>query len=321
VIADMLRNSLLDPREIERERLVVINEIRSYLDSPDDCAYDAFFEGLWGDHPLAWKITGEAHQVEQLSRDSLEKFYRTRFLKGPLMVAVAGDVRQEDVVPLLEKHLAGWETQACDSSSRRPPERRYDRRLVKTRFKQDQIYVGTDFSPVTGNIRSIYDTLVFSTAVGESMSSRLFQELRESRGLCYSVGSFRTIFSDASAWSIYASTTPAQTSALLEAIDSELAKLLSKPLSDQEVADAVAHLRGGLVLSKSDMESRMKRLVRLETLFGRPLEYEESLAHLLEVTASRAREVSAELLKGQRLNVTAYGGRRLKNWKEMRFAY
>ncbi len=114
-----------------------------------------------------------------------------------------------------------------------------------------------------------------STAFGESMSSRLFQELREKRGLCYSIGAFRTLYSDVSLWSVYASSAPEQAAALLAAVDAEIARLLDDPLSEQEVEDAKSHLIGSLILSKSDVESRMKRLVRLQMFFGQPQEYEE----------------------------------------------
>jgi predicted Zn-dependent peptidase len=153
------------------------------------------------------------------------------------------------------------------------------------------------------------------------MSSRLFQKLREERGLCYSIGAFRTLYSDVSLWSVYASAAPTQTATLLAAVDDEIARLLEEPLSEVEVEEAKSHLVGSLILSKADVESRMKRLVRLQALFGGPQEYEETVAHIARITTEDVHAVARHLLRERPFNLTLYGGRKAANWSRLRFCY
>jgi len=196
-----------------------------------------------------------------------------------------------------------------------------ERRAVAKRTNQRQIYLGTDFESACGNAELIYGTLVMSTAFGESMSSRLFQELRETRGLCYTIGSFRTMYSDVSLWSVYASAAPEQSAELLDAVDGQLSRLLAEPLSEEEVEDAKSHLIGSLVISKMDVESRMKRLVRMVALLGAPQDYEESVEQLRTVTTDKVAGISRQLLAGRTFNLTVYGGRKAVNWKRLRLRY
>jgi len=320
VLCDMLLGSVFAEDEIEKEKSVVVNEIRGYLDSPEDCAFEAYSVGLWGSHPLARKITGDVDDVHAIKRDRLLEFFRRRWCARELVIAVAGDVDADSLAGRLERDLVPTAERA-QAPERVPPRRQVERRVVAKRINQQQIYLGTDFESAYGNPSLIYASLVMSTAFGESMSSRLFQQLREKRGLCYSIGAFRTLYSDVSLWSVYASSAPEQAGALLAAVDEEIARLLADPLSEEEVDDAKSHLIGSLILSKADVESRMKRLVRLQTLFGGPQEYEESVGHLQAVTRERVHHVSRHLVEGRPFNLTVYGGRRAGNWKQLRFSY
>ena len=321
VVSDMVQAPALAPDEIEKEKVVVVNEIRGYLDSPEDCAFEAYSAGLWGGHPLARKITGEFDDVRTIDRDALMEFFRSRWGPGGLVVAVAGDVDPDELAARLERDLGAAPGSVAAPPQRIPPQRRHERRLVPKRTNQQQIYLGTDFESAYGNPSLIYGSLVMSTAFGESMSSRLFQKLREERGLCYSIGTFRSLYSDVSLWSVYASSAPEQAGALLAAVDDEMARLLSEPLTDTEVADAKSHLIGSLALSKADVENRMKRLVRLQVLFGAPQEYEESVEHLSRITTEQVLEVARHLLAGRSFNLTVYGSRRTAGWKRLRFSY
>jgi predicted Zn-dependent peptidase len=327
VIVDMLNGSAFAEEEIAKEKSVVVNEIQGYLDSPEDCAFEAYSEGLWGDHPLARKITGDIADVKAIKRDRLVEFHRNRWSTARLTISVAGDLdpdalaaRLAGALPAGPADLAGpADGEALPARVR--PARIVERRAVAKRTNQQQIYLGTDFETACGNTGLIYGTLVMSTAFGESMSSRLFQELRETRGLCYTIGSFRTMYSDVSLWSVYASTAPEQSAELLDAVDGELSRLLAEPLSEQEVEDAKSHLIGSLIISKADVESRMKRLVRMMALVGAPQDYEESVEQLRAITTDKVAEISRHLLAGRTYNLTVYGGRKAANWKRLRFSY
>lgn len=321
VVCDMILDSTFVAEEIEKEKTVVVNEIRGYLDSPEDCAFEAYAVGLWGGHPLARKITGDISDVQAIRREPLVEFFRSRWSPRRLVVSVAGDVEPDALAASLDRVLAARADGGEEAPARVPPPRRVERRVVPKHTNQQQVYLGTDFESAYGNPGLIYGSLVMSTAFGESMSSRLFQQLREERGLCYSIGAFRTLYSDVSLWSVYASAAPEQAAALLAAIDDEMARLLADPLSDAEVADARSHLIGSLILSKADVESRMKRLVRLLVLFGQPQEHEQTVEHFAAITTEQVHGVTRHLLVGHPFNLTVYGGRKANNWKRLRFSY
>ena len=193
VLADMVFHATLEPSDVEKERSVVVNEIRSYLDSPEDCAFERYCRGLWGDHPLGRRITGDIEDVGAITPSSLQRFYKSRYTTGALVVAAAGGVEAGPMADRISALLEGAPQGASAAPHRVVPSRRQERSFARARFAQDQIYIGTDFGAAAGNAELVYGTLVLSTAFGESMSSRLFQELRENRGLCYSIGTFRSL--------------------------------------------------------------------------------------------------------------------------------
>jgi predicted Zn-dependent peptidase len=201
------------------------------------------------------------------------------------------------------------------------PTKRFTWKHKRDRFKQVQIYTGTDLPIKRGEHRPLYDALVFSNAVGESMSSRLFQEIRETKALCYSISSYRTLYTDISLWTIYSNTAPETVSRLLEALNGELRRLLVEPLTEGEVADAKNHLKGTLILAKEDMEVRMKRLFRLHSLVYEIIEYDESIKLIDEVTRRRILRITDQLLRGSQFNLVAYGGKRIKNFGGLRFEF
>jgi predicted Zn-dependent peptidase len=153
---------------------------------------------------------------------------------------------------------------------------------------------------------------VFNTLFGESMSSRLFQRLREDRGLCYSVYSFRTYFTDVALWTIYASTAPSSTPELLEAINEELGRLHTDPPGESEIEDAKGQLKGNMVLAREDMENRMKRLFRQLHLTGEAVEYETSFRLLSEVNRRDILRLVEQRILPAQFDLLAYGSRRLR---------
>ena len=289
MLSDMTADSVLDPWEIEKEKAVIVNEIGSVDDSPEEKGHEQYLRRLWGEHPLSRKITGEADEVRAIDRDALAAFYAERFGPDKLVVAVAGNFDLAEVRDLAAAALAGRGGGAArpartrkTAPARGRPDRRPDASFVADRFTQVQLYAGTSY-PLDRELAHYYTSLVFSTAFGESMSSRLFQRLREEQALCYTVYSFRTFYSDVGQWTVYANATPAQTGKLLAALDAELARLRREPLGALEIDDARSHLVGSMIISREDMESRMKRLARQHAMIERVLEFDESVAMIRAV--------------------------------------
>ena len=312
VITDMVNNSVLSTEEIEKEKLVVINEIRSIEDNPEEMAYEFYLETMWKDHSLSRRITGESKNIKKINRENLYAFYKKRFVPSNSVVTVAGKVDPETVFDLLEKYQNNGTSKRLEQI-RTPPANETAWKFKKNSFQQVHIYTGLSTAP-PDKLEDYYKILVFSTLFGESMSSRLFQQLREKEGLCYSVFSFRTYYSDINLWSIYANTVPDLASRVIKSINHELKRLHSEPPDEIEVSNARGQLRGNLILSKEDMESRMKRLLRQYLITGNVLEYEESLSLLKKITAVNVQEIVTEFIKPDHFNMLAYGSKRLKNF-------
>jgi predicted Zn-dependent peptidase len=341
VLCDMYFHSTLEAGEIEKEKAVVINEIQTAEDNPEEKAHQLYLEGLWDGHALSRKITGEGAEVSAIGRGALERFYRERFTPGNTVVTASGRLEAED---LLAKLNAGFPSGQSPSAgpaepgqqppgrrpaapgctplfaARKPPERRRSWELKRDKFEQVQVYTGISY-PSTRRAADYYQDLVFNTLFGESMSSRLFQHLREDRGLCYTVYSFRSYFTDISLWTIYASTTPATLSALLGGLEGELGGLRSEPPTPKEVEDAKSQIRGGMILAKEDMENRMKRLFRMHYLTDRVVEPEESMAMLAEVDRGEVLRLVDQLIRAEAFNLLAYGSRGVRKLRLQAFRF
>jgi predicted Zn-dependent peptidase len=225
VLSDMTVDSLLDEVEIEKEKAVIVSEIRSVDDSPEEKGHDRYLREMWGAHPLSRKITGETADVERIDRAGLNAFYRDKFHATNTIIAVAGNFSLE-LVRDLAAGLFPAGTPKGQRAARTVPTWARKVSIVPDRFNQVQIYAGTCYR-IDHDLSHYYTSLVFSTAFGESMSSRLFQKLREELALCYTVYSFRSFFSDTGMWTIYANATPEISYNLLVGLDRKSTRLNS----------------------------------------------------------------------------------------------
>jgi predicted Zn-dependent peptidase len=324
VLSDMAAGSLLDSLEIEKEKAVIVNEIGSVDDSPEEKGHEQYLRRMWGEHPLSRKITGEAAEVKAVDCDALAAFYDSRFTPGNLIVAAAGNFDLAEVRSLATEALTGrggaGDAARASGHPRGRPNRRPDTSFVADRFNQVQLYAGISY-PIDRELAHYYTSLVFSTAFGESMSSRLFQRLREEQALCYTVYSFRTFYSDIGQWTVYANATPAQTGKLLAALNAELARLVREPLNEREIDDARSHLVGSMIVAREDMESCMKRLVRQHSMIERVLEFDESVRMIRSVSASDVGRFVRTHVRSDAFNLMAYGSRGVARHAGFRFSF
>ena len=319
VLTDMTVGSTFDAKEIEKEKAVIVNEIRSVDDSPEEKGHERYLREMWGNHPLALKITGEAAEVQRIARDDLLRFSRERLVPSNTIIAVAGNFAVEEVRDLAERVFQS----AGPASPRMPragPAWHPKIAAVSDRFKQVQIYAGTCY-PLNHELSHYYTSLVFSTAFGESMSCRLFQKLREELALCYTVYSFRSFYEEVGMWTIYASAAPAQVRKLLDSLDAELSRLVREPISAREIEDSKSHLVGSMILSREDMETRMKRLVRQHLMMGRILEFDESVQALRSVREADVEAFALLCLRREAFSLLAYGGRGMGSMRGFDFTF
>lgn len=319
VLSDMYFASVLDPGEIEKEKSVVVNEIQTMEDNPEEKGHQMFIEGLWDGHSLSRKITGEAADVQGIGREALERFYRERFVPANTVVTAAGRLDPQRILERLNRAFP-VRSEPPGLNHRNPPDRNRNWRLAADKFEQAHLYAGISYRSAR-DPREYFKDLVFNTLFGESMSSRLFQHLREAKGLCYSVYSFRSYFTDVALWTTYASTTPRSLPALLEGLNEELGRLRSDPPNDKEVEDAKSQIRGSMILAKEDMENRMKRLFRQYHLTDRVVEYEESLRLLAGIGPQQVIQFIDEHIRPEQFNLLAYGSRGIKKLARSGFTF
>ncbi|MGV8850934.1 MAG: M16 family metallopeptidase [Rhodoglobus sp.] len=315
VIGDMLTSSLIDPTEFANERGVILEELAMADDDPTDVASERFFEAVFGEHPLGRPIGGSPETINAISRESVVDHYRGNYRPQDLVITVAGAVDHDVLVASVSACLvaAGWDlSQPATPVSRRSKETTLaaasvpGQRLQVTHrpIEQANIIAGVEGLSATDERRATLTVL--NSILGSGMSSRLFQEVREKRGLAYSVYSFAPSYSDAGIFGIYAGCSPAKSAQVAELMLEEFAKLGSAPVTDEEISRAVGQLRGASALALEDSDSRMSRLGRSELTLGEFIDLDASIARISAVTADDIQELAREL-SSRPLSIAAVG--------------
>jgi predicted Zn-dependent peptidase len=309
-LSDMLQRSVLRETDFESEKRVILEEINIHEDTPDDLIHDLFTETLWPKHPLGRPVLGTKRSIRSASREQVRRFYRKHYVPGNLVVVAAGNLQHEQLLDLLASSMktghvrregpGTWNVRKAG----RPPAPS-GRTVVKKRdTEQAHICVGTSGLSRTDPDRFAFG--VVNNAIGGGMSSRLFQEVREKRGLAYSVYSYHSMYAEAGIFSAYAGTTPARAKAVLSIVRAQIEEVAEKGLAPEEFERAKGHMRGSLVLSLEDPGGRMSRLGKSEISHGESLTVNQLLARIAAVTpedASRA----AERVLSQPMTTTVLG--------------
>jgi predicted Zn-dependent peptidase len=307
VIADMITGAVLDPAEMEQERDVILEEIAMDSDDPTDVAHEHFVAAVLGTHPLGRPIGGTPDAIRAVW-DHYRRYYRP----DELVITAAGGLEHDVVCRLVVDalHAAGWSLEPGAA----PVERRSTERaqitgtaglhVVTRPVEQANIIMGCPTIVATDERR--YVMSVLNAVLGGGMSSRLFQEIREKRGLVYSTYSFASSYADAGYFGMYAGCTPTKVRQVLELLGAELDNLASGGISDDELRKAVGQLCGGIVLALEDTGSRMSRLGRAELVSGEYQDIDETLRLIKAVTAEQVQELASELAAAPR-TVTVVG--------------
>ena len=312
VIADMITGAVLDPQEMEQERDVILEEIAMDSDDPTDVAHEHFVGAVLGTHPLGRPIGGTPDAIRAVARDSVWDHYRRYYRPDELVITAAGGLDHDVVCGLVvgALHAAGWSLEP-DAA---PVQRRSTDRasitgtaglhVVKRPVEQANIIMGCPTIVATDDRRFIMSVL--NAVLGGGMSSRLFQEVREKRGLVYSTYSFASSYADAGYFGMYAGCTPSKVRQVLELLGAELDKLAAGGISEEELRKAVGQLCGGIVLALEDTGSRMSRLGRAELVSGEYQDIDETLRQIKAVTAADVQDLARELAAAPR-TITVVG--------------
>ncbi|MHC5796720.1 M16 family metallopeptidase [Lacisediminihabitans sp. FW035] len=312
VLSDMVTSSLIDAEEFETERDVILEELAMADDDPSDVTSERFFEAVLGDHPLGRPIGGSPETIRAATRDSVVTHYRDNYRARDLVITVAGAVDHDQLVAGVQRALtaAGW-----DLASESSPVQRRDATLgviqrgtplvvVQRPIEQANILMGVSGIPASDDRRSTM--AVLNSILGGGMSSRLFQEIREKRGLAYSVYSFSPSYSDAGLFGLYAGCSPAKAGQVAELLLGEFRRLGTGGVTDDEMRRSVGQLSGASALALEDSDTRMSRLGRSEITLGEYADLDEALRRLALVTPDDVRDLAAELAS-RPLSIAAVG--------------
>ena len=304
VLTDMMLHSLIDPEELKREEGVVLEEIKRSQDEPDDHVHELHLGYRWGDHPLGRPIIGTPESVASFMRDDIQAYLARRYRAENVLLSVAGNVDPEAVRAAAEKTLGKIPSGASDEQPARPVGEVRKEEVGKD-VEQVHFCIGTEGCSIYDP--ELYSMVVLDSALGGSMSSRIFQEIREKRGLAYSVGSYQLSYGAGGAYTVYGGTSPEHWPLVQELVRTEFDKLIAGGLEPDELARTKRNISGGLVLGLEGMSGRMMRMSRNELNHGREITVDETLAKIEAVTNDGIVELAARLLPEARISTTAIG--------------
>jgi predicted Zn-dependent peptidase len=307
VLSDMVTASLIQPKDVDAERNVVLEEIAMNEDDPSDSVHEAFTQQLFGDTPLGRPILGTVDSINAITRDQINEHYRARYTPPHLVIAAAGSLDHDAVVAGVQ---AAFAPVLSDFGSAEPaaprlrgsgglwdgygPAAGSGVRLVSRPIEQANLVLGCEGLSRTDDRR--FALGVLNAALGGGMSSRLFQEVREKRGLAYSVYSFTSQHAETGLWGIYVGCLPSKADEVLSICTAEVAKIIADGLTDAELARGKGQVRGGIVLGLEDPSSRMTRLGKSELVYPNLEPVDDVLAAIEAVTHEDIRAVAADIL-------------------------
>jgi predicted Zn-dependent peptidase len=300
VIADLITSSLGRPEDVESERKVVLEEIAMRDDDPSDLVHDLFSETFFGDTPVGRPILGTVESINEMSRSSVFNYYKKKYLPQDIVVSVAGNIKHQKVIDQVIKAMSqdDFLSSGKNHPNMRPSTsvRRKGERvgLIYRKTEQAHLFLGVDGVPRDDERR--FAMSVLSAALGGGMSSRLFQEVREKRGLAYSVYSYAQQFAGTGMLGFYAGCTPQKATEVIRIIREILNDVAVNGLTHEELLRAQGAVKGTLVLSQEDTGSRMSRIGKSELVHGEVLGFDEILRAISSVTSSEIRELASEFL-------------------------
>ena len=304
ILSDIVMNPAFSAEDIEREKKVVVEEIKMVEDTPDDLVHELFTQGFWADHPLGRPILGTRETVESFNVDLLRQYFRHAYTAKNLIISAVGNLEHDRVRELLEAKFAAVPAAGEPLHEEAPT---VEPKILIRNKELEQSHVCLGASSYPQNHEDRYSSYVLNTLLGGSMSSRLFQNVREKRGLAYAVFSGLSAYRDAGSFTIYAGCSNEAVGEVIDLVVEELRGVKQAPVPDAELQRAKDHLKGSLMLSLENTASRMSHLARQEIYFDRQFGLDETLQGIERVTTSEVQRVAVDLFRNGSLAATVLG--------------
>lgn len=287
VLSEMFFRSLFDESELAKEKNVILEEISMYEDTPDDMVHDLVTEAAYGSHPLAYPILGTEEKLSGMGASHLKDYMRQKYTIQNTVISVAGNI-DDSIIELLERHFGGFTNEGA-TGSLEVPDFLGGLRYHKKKTEQNHICLSFQGLPIDDERQ--YAMVLLNNALGGGMSSRLFQEIREKRGLAYSVYSYHSSHADSGLFTVYAGTAPKQTKEVLELTKEILHETAVKGLTENELTKGKEQLKGSLILSLESTGSRMNRLGKNELMLGKHYTLDQMIERIEAVSMEDIRYV------------------------------
>ncbi len=304
LLFDLYLNSLFATEELEKERQVIVQEINMVEDTPDEYIHDLFSQSFWPRHPLGAPILGRLETISLMDRPKLKDFFSRHYLQIPPIIVAAGRLKHEDLLRPVQKVLRKIKAHPKEKKNR-PPRPHPQIQIKNKQLEQVHLLLGTQGLAAVHPRRYVFTIL--NTLLGGGMSSRLFQEVREKRGLAYSVYSFVSSFVDSGLLGVYAGTGIHNLRRVLQVILREMTRFAENSIRPKELRSAKDQLKGNLLLSLESTESRMSRLAKNEIFFHRFISTEEIIEGIERVSAEEICSLAQEIFRPDSLSLTVLG--------------
>ncbi|MCI0416121.1 insulinase family protein [bacterium] len=307
LFSDILIRPKFDAEDIERERKVILEEIKMVEDTPGDLVHELFLENFWPDHPLGRPILGSVETVHAADQRLLQAKFAENYVPGNMLVTVAGKLDHDQMVENIRRYFQLNGSKVSSSLPSKPSNLARPFVLLRPKKDLEQAHISLGMMGYSATDPDRYAASVLNVILGGSMSSRLFQKIREERGLCYTVYSSLSPFKDTGYLSIYAATGKEMVREAIELILQQCHQLITEPVSSEELENAKNHLKGSMILSLEGSSSRMFNLARNDLYHERQIETQEILDSISAVTITDVQHVAMELFQHSNYGVVVVG--------------
>ncbi len=304
ILTDMLLNSKFDAQDILREKEVVVEEYNMYEDTPDELVHDLYLSHVFPNHPIGRNILGTRNSITNFSTKLVNEYYQANYTPGKIVVAAAGNLKHQDIMRLTEQLLGNISGENLNHKLQRPI---YNPSMQIISKKTEQVHICLGTQGVTQSSPDLYAIHVLNNIIGGSASSRLFQAIREERGLAYSIFSYQSNYTDCGLFSIYAGTRPDNTKQVIHLIMDTIYNIAEQGVTEKELYKAKEQLKGSLLLGLESSSSRMSRIGKQEVMLEKYITPEEIVQEIDAVTMEKLEQLCVNVFAQQKFSCVTLG--------------